>query len=119
MSYRKLDVEGTEYEYTIGRKNTKVKLAGKAFKIFDNEVIGSPIVSNYNCGEPGVILKYQVTPLNVRLAIQSKPLPEWTCRSHGVTTKNLTSNPFTAEIEERISYMIACPECVENCAGDI
>ena len=48
MSYRKITVNGQQYEYVVGKKNTKIKDIG----VFDNEIIGESFdVICECCGE--------------------------------------------------------------------
>jgi hypothetical protein len=124
MAYRKINVNDVDYEYVIGKKFTKVKLNGKAFKIFENEKIGNELFYGgcwgsghfYKMG-PGIGI-FVVTPINVKNALLGIDIPSFQCQ-HGTSTTGLTINPFDREIYGKTRYMIACPTCYENLAGEV
>jgi hypothetical protein len=64
MSYRKIDVAGREYEYTIGKTHTKIKGIG----VFHNEDIGTP---NTTCPNKDIYgdAAVSVTPANIKRKI--------------------------------------------------
>lgn len=116
MSYRKLTINDKVYEYTIGKTNTKVKLDGKAFKIYENSAIGSPL--GYPCGiNPHRIYAYVVSPKNAKNAIMELGLPEFKTRE-GMTTW-LMADPFEDAIYRRIVHIPYSLSLHENLAGDI
>ena len=108
MSYRKLEVDGKQYEYVIGKKNTKIR--GGATYL--NEAIGDRINGN----DEDII----VTPYNVANAIRGISNPRTVRRcSHGIVTHEVVANPYAAEIDGEYSPMINCAICVQNAADDI
>lgn len=53
MSYRKIAVDGKEYEYVVGRTHVKVKGVG----VWPKEEVGNRVAKNCECcGEPVDIL---------------------------------------------------------------
>lgn len=74
MSYRKISVSGTTYEYVIGRTNVKIKGVG-VFATKDNLewFDHSPVCScgeEYNCFADEGPMGYAVTPRIVRHLIE-------------------------------------------------
>lgn len=49
MSYRKLEVDGTTYEYSVGKTHTKIRHVG-AYK---NKDVGRIVQSKCSCGSSG------------------------------------------------------------------
>ena len=82
MGYRKITVDGKQYEYIIGKTHTKVK---GMKKVFENEKIGNicgagPVYNEYvwnsDTGEEYQVavqhdVSFQVTPKDVAEAIKS------------------------------------------------
>lgn len=64
MAYRKLDVDGVEYEYVVG--STHVKIRGMQAVLKDQ--VGTPVPSKYDRGP----LEYKVTPEAVRAYIRTQ-----------------------------------------------
>lgn len=111
MTYRKITVEGKQYRYVIGTKGTKIQAVGDSdFTLHLNSAIGHAI--------PGMTT-FMVEPKDIRNAILNKPVQTRTCKKHGVTTTELTVNPYEAEIHQRTVFMINCRECVREVADDI
>lgn len=112
MSYRKITVDNKEYEYTVGKSNTKVKGVG----VFNNADIGDSVETGYK-HRP---FKYIVAPYNVANAIKGihKPREIYKC-SHGTETHLTTLSPYAMEVHGENVEMIKCNKCVEQSAGDI
>jgi len=111
MSYRKLNVNGTEYKYVIGSQYTKIVGLGN----FKNSEIGTKI--NKKINDEYV---YVVTPSTVRSAITGKPANKvMYCSQHNVTSTKLIADPYMAEIHNETVMIMNCPECVESLADDI
>lgn len=108
MSYRKINVNGTEYEYTIGETFTKVR----GLDAFKNSDIGDPIV--------GVKDQFYVTPYNVKNAILGVKHHRVVYRcSHGTITHKTVLDPYEHEIWGEEHHMINCKHCVEEREMDI
>lgn len=108
MSYRNITVENKKYQYTIGKKFTKIK----NFGIFENSKIGNQVVTFSGNGEPRPLEGYfVVTPSVVKAVIlnQNLPLIFYTRDANGnpSTTSYLMVDPFKAEIYEKIIYLAA------------
>ncbi len=112
MSYRKLNVNGVEYRYVIGKKLLKLqKMGDKKFELIPNEKIGNQL---YNTEI------FVVTPGVIRDFILGNQLPqEFHCNRHDVTTSHLAYNPFDSEIYGKHHLMMDCPECRHNLEMDI
>lgn len=112
MSYRKITVDNQEYEYTVGKSNTKIKGIG----IFKNEEIGDKVIHEYK----GDTDKFVVSPYNVANAIKgiSKPRIVLKC-NHGTETHETVLSPYDMEIYRKEVPMIKCKHCIEQSAGDI
>lgn len=112
MSYRKITVDNQEYEYTVGKSNTKIKGVG----VFHNEDIGDKVETGYK-HKP---FKFIVAPYNVANAIKGvyKPREIYKCQ-HGTETHKTTLSPYALEIQGKEVEMIKCSKCIEQSAGDI
>lgn len=118
MAYRKLVVDGKNYEFVIGKVNTKVRDDSGKSTIYNNSDIGSPL--GYKYYEKGELIQgYVVTPLNVSRAVLGLGIPEFVCERDGVKTTKLIPDPFESEIGQRTRYMMNCPYCEDRLAGDI
>lgn len=107
MSYRKITVEGKQYEYVIGKAYLKIKELG----LFKTSEIGNRL---------GGTSIFVVTPGTVAKVIKKESLPEvFICERHGVTTTELAVAPYDDEIYGKIHHMINCPTCLDNNAADI
>lgn len=112
MSYRKITVDNKEYEYTVGKKYTKVKGLG----IYKNSEIGDSVALDTKW----VTEKFIVAPYNVANAIKGIYAPREILKcSHGTETHETTVSPYDSEICNENISMINCPKCVEQSAGDI
>jgi hypothetical protein len=111
MSYRKITVDGTTYEYVIGRTKLKIKGLG----LYEIAKIGNRLV-----GTPSRQPVYVVTPGTVAKVIRGEPLPTVLhCNEHNYTTDELVYNPYQHEIKERKIHMINCPTCYAELKLDI
>lgn len=107
MSYRKLEVNGKQHEYVVGKTHTKVR-GGKTYL---NSSIGDQV---------GDTDSFVVTPYNVANAIKGISQKRHVIRcNHGTTTHEIVEDPFDAEIYGKSSLMINCKHCVENRRMDI
>lgn len=74
MGYRKVHINGTIYEYVVGKKSTKVI----GMKPVDNKEIGTLVIDTCSCyaGDPEATCwyyeKWKVTPASVKKFICSK-----------------------------------------------
>lgn len=110
MSYRKITVNDKQYEYVIGKTNTKIKGVG----LFLNSQVGSEVV---DCG--GNFIEYVVTLRIVATLIKgSREKPTFSCH-HGTVTDKLMVNPYDEEIYGKTLYIAACGECYNTLAGEI
>lgn len=119
MSYRKLTINGINYEFVIGKTFTKVKKGGKAYTIFENEKIGSPHMQRSCMGTFYTSGQFVITPLNVRNALLGENIPTNICKNHNVTTTGMHADPYEKEIYGRTVYVTNCPICYEKRAEDI
>lgn len=99
MSYRKITVDGKEYEYSIGKKYTKIR----GGEVFENSKIGNPIVDI----DHDFLPTYRVTPRNVKHAILGLPIPEYK-NAAGENVTEFLIDPFDAEIHDKITYFPYC-----------
>lgn len=76
-------------------------------------------LKNSDIGNPLRGGTFVVTPQNVKNALLGLPLPEYTCKCHGVTTTSLAVNPYASEIHGVTLHMVACDECLDSLAWDI
>lgn len=99
MSYRKITVDGKQYEYVIGASHLKIKAFG-LFKVSD---VGNPIKGTS---------KYVVTPTVIAALIRKERLPlSLHCAKHDYRTTQLTYGE--REDGGRV-HMINCPQCREE-----
>lgn len=107
MSYRKITVNGTQYQYSIGKTHTKIK----GLPVFENSQIGDQISDTQD---------YVVTPYNVSNAILGKHTPRLVQKCHhGTITHETTTDPYAYEIYGKEVDMINCPKCVHELEMDI
>lgn len=108
MSYRKINVDGKAYRYSIGR--THVKIIGDGYcKIVAKSEVGQPIAR-----------EHVVTPYNIRMIIQGYRGPRvFRCVKHGTETTELAYDPFAWEIEGLGQLMMACDDCIEDISLEI
>lgn len=112
MSYRKITVDNKEYEYTVGKKYTKVKGLG----IYKNSEIGDRVALDTKW----VTEKFVVAPYNVANAIKGIYAPREILKCyHGTETHVTTASPYHNEIHNEYFPMINCNKCIEQSAGDI
>ena len=113
MSYRKITVDGKQYEYVIGKTHTKIKGLG----LFLNTEIGMtvPFPPEFHRAP-----KTFVTPGMIADKIQGK-LPRkpimYSCEH--LTTPHTVADPFESEVHGRYVAMIACDRCVNERSWDI
>ncbi|WP_327209997.1 hypothetical protein [Rhizobium leguminosarum] len=107
MGYRKIDIEGTIYEYVVGRSHVKVRSASGLQRVVPKSEVGQP-------AGPG---RWVVGPANIRnLVLGYVPAVIFRCEEHKHETRELAASPFWAEIHDKIFFMAACPECLHNSA---
>lgn len=116
MSYRNITVEDEKYRYVVGATFLKIQKDGREFSVQKVADVCNPIAGSR---------RHFVSPRTIRNVIESvkrglQPKPEvLTCKRHGISTTEMTWNPFEREIYGRRIPMINCPSCVENLADDI
>ena len=109
MTYRKIEVDGTTYEYVVGRSHVKVRGPGFS-KVLPKAEVGQPV------GED----RYAVSPANIRNVILGRSGPRvFHCNEHGVLTTALEYDPFSLEIYGKRHLVMDCGECLEERALDI
>jgi hypothetical protein len=110
MGYRTLTVNVKDYQYTTGRKNTKIVGVG----IFENKDYGSLFAG---CGKSEIAV---ITPKHVRNMILGIKEPVvYHCKRHNHSTTRLATNPFAAEIYGKTILVKDCPKCLEELGNDI
>lgn len=75
MSYRKITVDGKEYEYTIGHTHVKVKGVG----VWPKEEVGVKVVQNCDCcWEPLDVLypEYKLSEHDYDIRVQPSHIAE-------------------------------------------
>lgn len=75
MSYRKITVDGKEYEYTVGRSHVKIKGVG----VWPKEEVGDNVAKNCECcGEPLDILysEEKLTELDYPVRVRPSNIAE-------------------------------------------
>lgn len=117
MSYRKIEVNGKQYEYVIGKAVIKIKGLG----IFPIEMYGNPVGTPYPNGDGTFRFvqnrksakdsdrSWHVTPRTVKgiiLGLPPQPI-------------QMMVDPFDAEIHDKINYLRYNPEVYENLLMDI
>lgn len=112
MSYRKIIVDGKQYEYSIGKTHTKIK----GMEVYKNSDIGDEIESTTSYEIQG----YVVSPYNVANAIKGVHKPRQVIKcEHGTQTHETTACPYSSEIDNEYVPMINCKHCVAQSAGNI
>lgn len=108
MAYRKIIVDGTEYQYTIGRSYTKVR--GHA--VWHNSDVGDLLDTGRE--------QYVVQPSHVAEMIMNGKRDRRVkmCEQHN-KPKRFTSNPYVVEIEQKNIYGWWCDDCHADIAADI
>ena len=114
MSYRKLDIHGRVYEYTIGKQFVKFR-AGDAVPL---EKIGHPLGNDRFMVTPGTITEY----LTTGKVYQG---PRHCCNFRSVVhhCENMVTNlrplPFDREIHDKLNYRFICDDCYARNAEEI
>lgn len=114
MSYRKITVNDTRYEYVIGRTNTRIR-GLKPKEIFLNSEIGTradPLAEKkFNNRAP----LYQVTPAVIRaLILGLNPQGMLHTCKHGTATIRTAGDPYESEVNDQYVPMIDCPLCLDE-----
>jgi hypothetical protein len=105
MGYREIEVEGSTYEYVVGRTHVKIRSASGLQRLLLKSDVGQP-------AGPG---RYAVGPANIRnLLMGYVPAVIFRCEEHRHETRELAASPFWAEIHDKVILMAACPGCVER-----
>lgn len=99
MSYRTINVNGTDYEYVIGKSNIHIK----GFGDFPVSVHGNAIAYPGHDGKPNVQKSYVATPATVRALILGQETP--IVLDKKTKTRYYMSNPFSAEIYQKVEYI--------------
>jgi len=111
MSYRKLNINGKEYKYVIGKKFTKIVDVGN----FKNSEIGTEIDKQVDSEN-----LYIVTPSTIRSVITGEPANKLRyCRRHNFTTTKTVADPYMSEIHGEYHPIPACPDCVQESEWEI
>ena len=129
MGYRKLVVDGKEYQYVIGKKFTKVKLPNdRKALIIENQKIGY-VIAYQDMGKfydnEGKTFKatdrFIVTPGSIAnyLKTGNSPVVEKCHRENCGCVGMLVVSPFEAEIYGKTHFMKACADCHTSSALDI
>lgn len=100
--FRKLVVDGIEYQYRVGKTKTYVR-GPNTQMMFSNDKIGHEHSR-----------AYVVTPGDLARAIKGEPLRVFYCKRHGVSTTKLVTDPFDIEIHNKVTLVMECPECQEQ-----
>jgi hypothetical protein len=110
MSYRKLNIDGTIYQYTIGRKFVKIR-GGEVIPV---DKIGWPIAGRDDfMVTPGTIKEYLTTG-----GVYQGPCKCANTQCGGIVTK-LRVLPYEAAIQSRTIYKFLCDNCLAANADDI
>ena len=85
MAYRKITVDGTEYQYTIGKSATKIK----GHSVVRNAVLGVPVGDDKFAITPGAIAEYirTGTVLHSEARTQKTKSDIYADRMRGINTK--------------------------------
>lgn len=73
MSYRKIMVDGVQYEYAVGKTATKINVVKEkksTLGVFDNATFAKPIVHHVANGDD--IVTFTVQPKHIRMLIENK-----------------------------------------------
>lgn len=109
MSYRKIEVDGKSYRYSIGRSH--VKITGDGFsRVFKKAEIGQPIAYRDD---------HVVTPRNIRDAILGRSLRTFVCERHGTETVEVDFDPLSAELDRKSVIVPACTGCLDESSWEI
>ncbi|MCS4089978.1 hypothetical protein [Rhizobium sp. BK176] len=109
MSYRKIEVNGTTYEYVVGRSHVKIR--GPNFsKVLTKAEVGQPIGDD----------RYVVSPANIKNIVLGRPGAQiFVCRNHGAATTTLSYDPYDLEIYGKKRLMMDCGRCLDELGWDI
>lgn len=100
MGYRNITVDGTVYQYTIGKTATKIK----GHSVVVNSTLGTPVGDN----------KYAVTPANIAEYIRTGSV------IHTEAKKTKTKAEMAAAAMRRIAADYGGdPEAAHGCADDL
>ena len=106
MAYRKITIDGTTYEYVVGKTHVKVKGVG----IWRRDEVGHEVDGKRN--------KYVVSPSIMRSLITGDDEEQiYTCK-HTATT-SWAYDPFAIEIHGMKVKVANCPICLQQSADDI
>lgn len=114
MSYRKISVNGIEYEYVIGKSHIKIKGHG----VYSVKAHGNPVAYPDHNGNPEKTKEYVATPKTVSAIILGKPTPVMLGESPN-KTEYLMTNPFSAEIYGKTEYLPFNSELYDRLSDDI
>jgi hypothetical protein len=99
MSYRKITVDGKQYEYIVGKTHLKIK----GFDVFRISDVGNHIAGT---------LKYVVTPAVIAAIIRKDDVPiSFHCAKHDYRTTELTYAHVDPTYIGKKAHVIDCPEC--------
>ncbi len=127
MGYRKITVDGVDYEYVVGKTVTKIRPAGGRGKaqLFQNSEWGTPHASRRNDGPTLPVREsihgYVVHPAAVAGMIKGKKAFEpTTCKRHPEElVTGLSFSPYALEIEGLKHLTGNCAKCREESAWNI
>ena len=99
MSYRKIEVDGVEYEYVIGKSNIHIR----GFGDFSVKQHGNPVVNpNRPDDQVGFDTGRRIaTPATVAALIKGQETPVNVAKRE----KRLMVNPYDAEISGKTNYL--------------
>ena len=111
--YRKMTVDGVEYQYNIGKKFVEIREELAPKQLIEKSVIGFKSKHNELIVHPKMIADYIQGKKKQHV---SKYFP--TCRCKDVS-KKLGVIPFDCEIYNKYNYVYWCARCFSNNAEDI
>jgi len=108
--YRKLTVDGLDWEYKIGKGFVELRRKGKEKKIVPKAEIGA---ETFGIVTPKMISDY-IRYGKIRGLENYFP----TCKCEGVE-KHLVVNPYDAEIKGKKHYIYFCEQCEKEISWEI
>lgn len=107
--YRKIDVNGKNYEFNIGKKYIEIR-SDEGKKLIERETID--FIKN------GPITPRMIKDIILDKFVNNPARYFYSCNCKDVQ-KFLCVDPYKAEIEEKIEYIYVCNSCRNEIADEI
>lgn len=115
MAYRKFNHDGIDYEYVVGKAQTKIRRADKSepAKLFLNSEWGAPMASRKT--------PFIVRPSDIKgMLTGERNFTSHPCSRHpDITVTGFAVDPYSSEIDGSDILVDDCEKCLDDSAMDI